>query len=247
MTSVVIAINPININITAYDAYYYSVIILRTYSLFSFQQVTLMFFNIAITCYLTVALVFTSLVLNQVKSLQQDVINAVDANKLTCNEYAVKKAEIILLHTQSNVSIQIVTIFAGINIITFIMEISYYYNDFVNNVSTYSDMILADLHMTPYLLKEVVFFYYVLLKIADISTLNYQLIEKINTKCWQLKISENKDIINDYMFLHVDASQLPILFKLGGEVEVRQNQVLLTLVGFIFYCMSILIKVQKAV
>ena len=111
MALLVITINPININIISYDAFYDTQFILRTYSLFVFQQVTLMVFNLAITCYLTVALIFISLVLYQVKSLQEDVINAIDSNALTCNQYAQKKAEIIHLQTESNLSLQIVTIF----------------------------------------------------------------------------------------------------------------------------------------
>jgi hypothetical protein len=141
---------------------------------------------------------------------------------------------------------QIVMISGGINIITFVMEVGFYHSDFLNGVSNYRDMILADFHMVPYLLKEIVFFYYVLLRIASVNSLYDSLIQKINAKCWQLKMSENKDIISDYVFLHVDASSLPIVFKLGS-IEVRQNRVLITLLGFCLYCMSILMKFRRAV
>jgi hypothetical protein len=97
MALLVIIINPININRTSYDAYYHLQLVERTYSLFAFQQATLLFFNLAITCYLTVILIFISLVLSQVTSLQEDIINAVDANTLTCNEYSMKKNEISFL------------------------------------------------------------------------------------------------------------------------------------------------------
>ena len=80
----------------------------------------------------------------------------------------------------------------GINIITFLIEVTFYHNDLLNGVATYKDMILADLHMLPYLVKEIIFFYYVLLKIASVNTLSDNLIQKFNSKCWQLKMTEKK-------------------------------------------------------
>lgn len=243
MAMLVVIINPLNINKSVYPEYQGFGI--KTYSIFVFQQVSLLFFNLAVTSYLVLMLLFTLLTLGQVKLLLKDTNSSIDNNSLTCNDYFVTKEKLKYLKKESNLSIQILTISAGCNAIIFVFQL------FVNNsneylVPTYSDIILANVHMIPYILKEIVFFFYVLLEIATINSLNKSLLLKINNKCWQENQKKESDIhkLNDYLLIHIDAHSMPMNFTIG-TIEVRRSQVLTTLIGFTLYIMYIFFQARR--
>lgn len=241
MAMLVVIINPLNINKSVYPEYHQGFGV-NTYSIFVFQQVSLLFFNLAVTSYLALILLFTLLTLGQVKSLLKDTNNSIDNNTLTCNDYFVTKEKFKYLKKESNLSIQILTISAGCNVMSFVFEL------FANNSNgtTYSNIILANVHMIPYFLKEIIFFFYVLLEIATINSLNKSLLLKINNKCWQEKQKKESDIhkLNDYLLIHVDAHSMPINFTIG-TIEVRRSQVLTTLIGFTLYMIYIFFQARR--
>jgi len=149
------------------------------------------------------------------------------------------------LKKQFNLSLQVLTITAGVNIIAFVIRVGYYHREFTTNNFSYSDMILEDIHMIPYVLKEIVSFYYILLLVASVNTLHDNLAYKLNMKCLQLK-NDNKDLLNDYIVMHLDAHSYTSILKLG-PIEVRRKRVLLTLVTLVLYCLYILTRVRKSV
>ena len=81
--------------------------------------------------------------------------------------------------------------------------------------------------MIPYLFKEIVFFYYILLKVASANTMNAKLIQSISSKCWTLRFSENnssnKVKLDDYVLIHLDAHSIPIVFKVGTVAVQRDT------------------------
>ena len=236
MSLLVVICNPLHINRAIYETEF----VLVNYSEFVLQQVTLLFFNLATTCYLTVVMFFTSVTLKQIKLLQHDMLTAIDNDKLTCSEYQVEKEKINDLKNDSYLSIQILTATAAINVISFMMQVGVYYSSIYKS---YKDMIVADLHTVPYIFKEIVFFYYILLLVASVNTNSSNLVYKLNVKCWQLK-NENKDILGDYVLMHVDAHSYPTEMRLG-PFQVRRGRVLLTLVTLVVYCVYILISFHK--
>jgi hypothetical protein len=216
-----------------------------TYTEFAFQQSTLLIFNLAITCYLTVVMFFISLALQQIKYLQQDIINAIDNDKLTCSMYISAKEKINDLQIEFFLLIQVLTIIAGINIIAFLIRVGKYHHLLYDNDGDYSDMILSDLHMIPYILKEIIFFYYILLLVSSTNTLYDILVNKLNIKCWQLKKQSNDNILNDFVLMHLDALANPIVLCIG-PLAVRRKRVLVTLSTLVLYCIYILLHFKPA-
>ena len=106
MALTVFVINPININVRIYSTAYSDVSGLRTFSVFVFQQITLLFYNLAITCYLTVALFFISIALKQVALFQEDISNDIKLDKISCREYMAAKEKINYIHSNSSFFIQ---------------------------------------------------------------------------------------------------------------------------------------------
>jgi len=247
MALTVLVINPININKSIYINAYSDVSGLRTYSVFVLQQTTLLFYNLAITCYLTVAMLFISIALKQVELFQEDISNAMKVDKITCEEYITAKEKINYLHSTSSLFIQVLTLSAGISVIIFILRVEAYHIEYINDVISYKVMIFQYIHMIPYLFKEIVFFYYTLLKVASANTMNAKLIQSINSKCWTLRFSENnnnnKVKLDDYVLIHLDAQSVPIVFKVG-TVAVQRETLIATLIGITFYFIFVLIRMH---
>ena len=243
MSLLVVICNPINMSISIYEKGYHDDE--PHYSEFLFQQITLLFFNLATTCFLTVLMFFTSISLKHIKVFQEDVIAAIDGDMLTCSKYISIKEKIVDVRSEFYLLIQILMITAGVNIIAFVMEATVYYNYYTEIGYTYKDLIRSLVHMIPYLLKEIVFFFYILLIVASVNTNSNNLLYKLNTKCWKLKKEDKSVILNDYVVMHLDAQSYPIEFKLG-PIEVRRERILLTLATLVAYSLYILIRIRKA-
>jgi hypothetical protein len=158
MSLLVIAIDPISMTRSFYkeidDDDYLNKTGQQNYNLFAFCEfTTALFLNLAVTCYLTVMLFFTSLSLMQIKTLQEYMITMIDTGTLLTDHYMDTKDKIISLKRGSYLSAQLLTIIAGINVICFMFVMwfeSYYY---INGIGTYQEMIIYDLYAFPYLLK----------------------------------------------------------------------------------------------
>jgi hypothetical protein len=158
MALLVITIDPFTMTRSTYKEYdddeYLTNTGQHTYPLFAFCQFTNnLFLNLSVTCYLTVMLLFTSLSLMQIKTIQQHMIEMIDTNTLITDDYMDAKDEIMSLKNGSYLSAQLLTITAGINVVAFLFFMWYnsYYH--ISGAYTYGDMILNDFVAFPYLLK----------------------------------------------------------------------------------------------
>jgi len=121
-------------------------------SVFTFYELTTnLFFDLAITSYLTISMLFISLTIKQVISIQTDVLNAMDDNKLLCDQYMTAKEKIKYFLSESFYSIQLLTIVAGINVVISMFYI-YIYSVINDNIS---QEIILDLLEFPYLMKGI--------------------------------------------------------------------------------------------
>ena len=105
------------------------------------------------------------------------------------------------------------------------------------------------------LLLEIVFFFYVLYLAASINTLHDKVIDIANKKYWEVKrrIDSNTNINStnfidlqllwSYTMVHGEDYSL---FKLG-KLEVRREGVIGTMIGFILYCLYMLLKFKDSV
>jgi hypothetical protein len=144
----------------------------QTYSLYVFSQFTgNLFANLAVACYLSVMLLFTSLTMMHINAIQDEVMTIVSANSSSFDltKYLEAKGKIVSLKKGSYFSTQLLTFTAAINIISFMFYIWSNHYSFIKSTSsngddayadddyvehlTYSDMIINDFRLFPYLLK----------------------------------------------------------------------------------------------
>jgi len=156
MALLVITIDPFGMTRSTYKEYdddYLTKTGQQTYPLFAFNSLTFLFLNLSVTCYLTVMLLFTSLSLMQIKTIQQNMIEMIDTNTLITDDYMDAKDEIMSLKNGSYLSAQLLTITAAINVVAFLfyMWLNSYHH--ISGAITYGEMILDDFFAFPYLLK----------------------------------------------------------------------------------------------
>jgi len=167
MILVVIIIVPIVMNKKYYDNHFgifyqntndKSKFGLQNYSMYVFNiSMRFLFLALSITCYLTIVMMFISLTLQQIEVIQSEIIIMLEDDTLTCEQYMIAKNKIIYLRNESNLSTQVLTITAALNIITFMFMI--WYNHYHYNLNQYqhSTMILYDFFQLPALLKGMHF------------------------------------------------------------------------------------------
>jgi len=164
MILLVIVIDPLSISKKTYDVNsggvdddYRIKYGVQTYARYAFFQLTTnLFYNLSITCYLSIVMLFISLTLSQVKLMQNDTIISIDDDKLTCDQYMITKDKILYLQSESYLATQILTISAGINVLTFVFTVwlfHYNYKHYQNTLFTYKEMLFLDFDEVPYLLK----------------------------------------------------------------------------------------------
>ena len=150
------------------DDVYLNEIGLQTYPLFIFKKMSSnLILNLTVACYLAVMMLFTSLTMMHINVIQEEVITIVYANNnsLAMDKYLQAKGKIISLNNRSYFSTQLLTLTAAINVISFMFRLWYNHNsyikstssydtadDFINHV-TYSEMLLRNLYLFPYLIK----------------------------------------------------------------------------------------------
>jgi len=261
MALLVITIDPFNMTRSTYKEYgddddYLNKFGIQTYPSFAFSQfTTVIFLNLSVTCYLTVMLLFTSLSLMQIKTIQQHMIEMIDTNTLITDDYMDAKDEIMSLKNGSYLSAQLLTITAAINVVAFLftMWLNSYLH--ISGAITYGEMILYDFIAFPYLLKEIVFFFYVLYLAASINTLHDKFIDIANKKFWEVKKKiDRKADNNNTQFTDLSLLWSCTMFRTEdycvfrlGRLEVRRGGVIATMVGFILYCLYMLLKFKRSV
>jgi len=133
----------------------------QTYPLYAFCQFTTnALLNLSVTCYLTVMLLFTSLSLMQIKTIQQHMIEMIDTNTLITDRYMDAKDEIMSLKNGSYLSAQQLTITAAINVVAFLFHMWLGSYRHISGTYTYGEMILFDFFAFPYLLKGYSCYYH---------------------------------------------------------------------------------------
>jgi hypothetical protein len=157
MALLVITIDPFGMtrgNYKEFDSDYLSKTGQQTYPLYAFSSFTNpLFLNLSVTCYLTVMLLFTSLSLMQIKTIQQHMIEMIDTNTLITDDCMDAKDEIMSLKNGSYLSAQLLTITAGINVVAFLFTMWYNSYNHISGAYTYGEMIFYDFRAFPYLLK----------------------------------------------------------------------------------------------
>ena len=176
MTILVIAINPISMTRSWYETEVFtnnnyddgelSEFGDQTYSLYVFRRFTYsLFFNITVTCYLSVMLLFTTLTMMHINAIQKEVMTIVStvSNSFELSRYLEAKGKIVSLKNGSYFSIQLLAFTAAVNVIAFLFQLWYLHYSVIKSVSgsndddayvnNYIGMIIYDLSLLPFLLK----------------------------------------------------------------------------------------------
>jgi len=148
----------------------------QTYPLFVFNRFTVnIFFNLSVTCYLSVVLLFTSVTMKLICICQGNVIQIVNAkSSFELDKYMAVKQRITSLKNGTYFSSQLLTFTASINLITFIFVLWFNHYVFIKTASSnsidddsssaysvdYSAMLTHDFIQLPYLLKGTITLYY---------------------------------------------------------------------------------------
>ena len=167
-------------------------------------------FYLASTSYLAVVLLFLSLSLMEVQTVQQDIVKAIEGNQMSCQEYMIAKDKIKYIQRESYFSLQVLVATAAINVIAFIYLLYYFRPLFERSgISLTINLLFA----SSLLLKEVVFFFYILFKAASVNSNHDKLKEVLAKKCWDLGDKSSDGY--QYMLMYQDALEFPTEVKLG--------------------------------
>ena len=162
MTLLIIIINPLDISHSKYESSFVGKENLKktfgepTYSLFVLSHVSILIFNMAITCYLSVVMLFMSLTINSIILKQQSIIDSVEENRLSPALYMLQKEKIMGLQNESYYSSQLMTLSACLNVFLFLFRLWYFhyqYSTYSNQGYTYETMIIDYFKLLPFLLK----------------------------------------------------------------------------------------------
>jgi len=193
-------------------------------------------YNLIVACYLSVVMLFTTLPIIEVQVIQENLLKSVDESRVSCDEYMIEKERIVGLQNEAYYSTQLMTITAGFNLLTSILGFyiiyAFEYKNWkhIRDDDTYNPFVTVPLTVNLYC-KEIIFFYYILFKIAKINSYNDELKLTLAKKCWTLR---DKDEGYQYMIMYQDALNFPTVFKLGN-LEVRRGKLLLTMLGSVVY------------
>lgn len=256
MILLTIVIVSIIINRSYYETVYQDDIIkdrtkFTTYPLFTFGVLcSNMFLNICEVSFISIALLVFSLKLEQILHLQESMLNAMDQETMTVNLYYDNKERIQALQKSTYFAIQFLTIVAGINWIGLLVGMLSFHLFFIENSNyTYYDMIKDDFVILPYTLKEAIFFFYVLLKAADINSADDRMKCLLVKKCDSLIRMNNKDDDQKqlimYQSLSLNSIIFPVEFLLLGR-RITRNDVIITLLGTLFYLLSLVARADNA-
>jgi len=181
-------------------------------------------------------MLFTTLPIIEVQVIQENLLKSVDESRVSCDEYMIEKERIVGLQNEAYYSTQLMTITAGFNLLTSILGFyiiyAFEYKNWkhIRDDDTYNPFVTVPLTVNLYC-KEIIFFYYILFKIAKINSYNDELKLTLAKKCWTLR---DKDEGYQYMIMYQDALNFPTVFKLGN-LEVRRGKLLLTMLGSVVY------------
>lgn len=256
MSMIVIIIQPCgfskriyNADFANYDDNELNEIGVQTFSLYVLHEFFVMIYNFSVTCFLSTLMLFTSLTLHEIKLRQDSILKSTKNNSITYSSYMEQKNMITKLNGDSFYTVQIITVTAGLNAIMFILMMWYwnYYYEVTDDSFKYKDMIFFDFKLAPFLLKEIVFFYHILLTVASINSNQDDISKAVCQKYLELNGSKNDTTLClDYILIHLDCFQNPTILTLLS-MTVRKNTVLLTLAAVVINFAIALIDFSKNV
>ena len=177
MTVLVIVITPIGMTRSYYETEYADYLDegtlteygQQTYSLFLFSTFTIdLFMNLAVSCYLSVVLLFTSLTMMYINAIQDEMMTIVSAksSSFDLNKYLEAKGKLVSLKDAFYFSTQLLTFTAAINTISLLFMLGYFHYSLIKSISgnddnaymayTYSEMMIDDFRQFPFLLKGTI-------------------------------------------------------------------------------------------
>lgn len=250
MSIVVIAIDPLSIKKTikranAYGFDYDVTLSNEDYSIYVFLRLGVLFYNLTVTLFLSVILLFISFTLYQIKNLQVTMIELLNDDRLSGNQYKLYKNQVLKLMKQSYYPMQVLTLVAFINLIAGMFWIWYEHYAYITMQGySYSDMVYYNFVVLPLLLKEIVFFFAILLNAASINSLNDKLLNSLASMCW--KVFHDKDKYNLYSAMYIDSTQYPINFSLL-TLKVKKRQIVFVLIGYLLYTLIFFMRIKSSV
>ena len=213
----------------------------QTFSLYVLHEFFVLFYNFAVTCLLSVVMIFTSLTLHEIKSRQEKILEKVKDNTITAVLYFEEKKKISTLHEDLDWTLQIVTFTAGLNAFVFVLMVWYW--EYYYGITSYSfqkrDAIFFDFKLAPFLLKEIIFFFYLLYTVASIN-INQDNMSEI------VKIKYYAEQTRDTVRIHIDCFQSPTHISLLF-ITVRKQTFLFTLFGVLINFIVAIADIQKKI
>ena len=146
----------------------------------------------------------------EVQTIQQDIVKAIDGNQMSCQEYMIAKDKIKYIQRESYFPLQVLVATAAINVMAFIYTLYCFRLLFKHNGKIFT---LQLVFASSFLLKEVVFFFYILFKAASVNSNHDKLKEVLAKKCWDLGDKSSDGY--QYMLMYQDALEFPTEVKLG--------------------------------
>lgn len=238
-----------------YDDDYYSKIEgTDSYSSWLFSTATTgLFFNFGITSYLSVVMFFKSLLIKQISSLQEQIILSIQDDTITVETYYQLKERALLLQKNSHVSLQLLTVTSGVNLLCWIYMLwalnSQYNSDEYGEYLNTQDKIITYLLNIPFLFKEIVFFFYILWKSSLVNerqlSLTALIAEKSNSIIKSRLIEGGGSRSQDmYTSFYIDSTRYPIEVKFIG-IYIRRTRIIFLLITAILYTVRVFMAIYK--
>lgn len=137
-----------------YDDGYLKSVGMQTYSFFAFYRVSVFFYNLTTTGYLSVVMMFVTLEFKEAVLILREAIDSTEKDQLGGGEYMKMKTKILKIRDDSYYFVQILTITSLINLFVFMFQIWKLRRMYDQGEGlTYGLMILYDFYAVPYLFK----------------------------------------------------------------------------------------------
>jgi len=185
------------------------------------------FFNIVLTSYLSVVLFFMLLTTSQIQEVQKSLLLEAQNRVLSLENYKYVRSEIISnIYTSQSASSSIISV-AALNMLV-------YFLCFYSIFTEANKNLLPSLRFEPsdivaysgVLMKEVIFFVYVLYRSSNINDIQDELINRLVDNEWEGDVNVKRISLVLYI------TNNPISFELLG-VRTRKRNVLVSFLAFL--------------
>jgi hypothetical protein len=191
-----------------------------------------------------------ALSVKQIQLLQQDLILSLESSLIFDIEWYLSTFDKIhSLINSSYYSTQLISISAAVNVLGWVYQL--WFNYYVSKFANASVMIVNDIFLSPFLLKEIVFFFYILLQSSYINELHSKFVQILGRKSIILMANPNNNINMDdlvsqsiYSSLFIHTTLYPIKFEILGII-IKRNRIIFGLIGLIVYSCYIFFMVKR--